>query len=166
MGWLRFGLVGQAQLRFMAKQRAGHAMLVRARKSQNKKHRGIRERSLIEVCQALRHIETDSLRFHVFLCPLSVARAESIIFRNQGLNLCLHLPLIFFVRNQTEERRTIFRMIGVAALSILLAGPAIAYDGYRTKDPILKPFGITSVRASFPAAAEADAHAADPAPGA
>jgi hypothetical protein len=38
------------------------------------------------------------------------------------------------------ERITKFGIIGAAALSIDLAGPAIAYDGYRSQDPYTQAF--------------------------
>ncbi len=35
---------------------------------------------------------------------------------------------------------TILRLIGAAALSIVLAGPAVAYDGYRAQDRYTQAF--------------------------
>ena len=43
---------------------------------------------------------------------------------------------------------TNLRIIGAAALSLVLAGPAIAYDGYRAQDPYTQAFrGYHDMRA-------------------
>jgi hypothetical protein len=43
---------------------------------------------------------------------------------------------------------TKFKLIGAAALSTVLAGPAIAYDGYRPQDPYTQAFrGYHDMRA-------------------
>ena len=43
---------------------------------------------------------------------------------------------------------TKFRLIGAAALSIVLAGPAMAYDGYRARGPYTQAFrGYHDMRA-------------------